>query len=124
MHRIFSLSKVSYDPWQCEFLAERLAKKNLWTDPTHFTPNNLQEMASATLEAFREKRISLFPHEQLEKDLRALRIVERSYGFRLESPRGEGHGDCATALAIALRSAKKISSQSVLQSDAQLVLFS
>ena len=45
-------------------------------------------------------------------DLRALRVVERSYGVRLDSPRGiNGHGDCATALAIALHVAKSNTSR-------------
>ena len=121
LHERFGITRVAFDPWQAEYLAERLQKQNIWTDACNFTPNNLQEMATATLDAFRERQIELFPHEQLSADLRALRIVEKSYGYRLESPRTEGHGDCVTALAIALRSARQIRANSVLTADRQLV---
>ena len=61
----------------------------------------------ATLEAFSERQLDLYPDPQLRADLHSLRVVEKSYGVRLDSPRGvNGHGDCATALAIALHLAK------------------
>ena len=35
-----------------------------------------------------------------------MRVVEKSYGFRLESPRDEhGHGDLGTAFSLALLAA-------------------
>ena len=64
-------------------------------------------MCSATLEAFSEGNIELYGNPILLSDLRALRVVEKSYGVRLGSPRGpSGHGDAATALSIALHIAK------------------
>jgi len=121
----FMLQSVHFDPWQAEYLAERLGKQHIRTEACHFTAANLQEMAVSVLDAFREKRLELFPHEQLISDLKKLRIVEKSYGYRLVSPRTsfEGHGDVATSLAIALRAARQIRMQSVLTSDRQLVLF-
>lgn len=119
--KLFGISRVSFDPWQAEYLAERLQKQNVRTDACHFTPSNLQEMATATLDSFRERQIEIFPHEQLSADLRQLRIVEKSYGYRLESPRTDGHGDTVTALAIALRAARQIRGQSVLTNQRQLV---
>lgn len=97
------LATVAFDPWQAALLVERLGKQQVHTTPLNFTPNNLQLMATATLEAFRERRLALFDHDRLMHDLRQLRIEERGYGMRLTSPRGpDGHGDCATALSIAL----------------------
>ena len=55
------------------------------------------------LEAVIEANIELYGMPILLCDLRNLRVVEKSYGCRLESPRGpSGHGDAATALAMAL----------------------
>lgn len=67
------------------------------------------------MEAFSERQIDMFGDghgEQLIEDLHALKAVEKSYGVRLESPRGpQGHGDAATALSIALHTMKKNSWQ-------------
>lgn len=124
-HQAFKLAAVSFDPWQAEYLAQRLGKAGIWCPPCNFTAGNLQEMATATLDAFRESIIELYPHEQLQSDLRALRVVEKGYGYRLESPRSSngGHGDCATALAIALRSARALRAREQRHEERQLVLF-
>jgi len=107
---IFRPLAVAVDPWQAAQLIERLQRTGVPARPTAFTPANLQAMASELLAAFRDRSVVLFPHEQLEADLRALRVEERAYGFRLVSPRGAGgHGDCATALALAMLAAKDVS---------------
>jgi len=99
--------QVGADPWQAAYLIERLRKRGVLIEPVDFTGSNLKSMCSAVLEAFSEGTIQLYPDPQLLADLRALRVVEKSYGVRLDSPRGlNGHGDCATALAIALHVAK------------------
>jgi len=101
--------QVGADPWQAAYLIERLQKRNVQIEPVDFTGNNLKSMCSATLEAFSESQIELYEHPQLIADLKALRVVEKSYGVRLDSPRGPGgHGDCATALAIALHNSRSI----------------
>jgi phage terminase large subunit-like protein len=108
LHARFKCS-VAFDPNQAEYLAERLSKAGVPTQCIDPTSANLRGMATATLEAFSEKLLSLFHDPQLIADLRALRIEERSYGVRLTSPRGpSGHGDSATALSIALLAAKRI----------------
>jgi len=99
--------QVGADPWQAAYLIERLRKQGVPIEPVDFTGSNLKSMCTATLEAFSEGQIQLYPDPQLTADLRALRVVEKSYGVRLDSPRGlNGHGDAATALAIALHLAK------------------
>ena len=67
-------------------------------------------MATAVLEAFSEANIELFDHPKLVADLRALRVVEKSYGIRLEpgqTASGTKHGDAATGLALALLAAAR-----------------
>jgi phage terminase large subunit-like protein len=123
----FKLSVLSYDPWQSEYVGERLRKAGLRCEPTHFTSTSLQGMATAVLDAFRDRMIELpntLPnHAALLADLRALRIVERNYGFRLESPHdGRGHGDAATALAIALSSARRFNFSAATTGGRKLVL--
>jgi phage terminase large subunit-like protein len=103
----FQLQAIGIDPWQAAYLVERLRKMNVPISPVDFTGNNLKSMCSATLEAFSEGMIDLYADPDLLHDLRSLRVVEKSYGVRLDSPRGlNGHGDAATALAIALHVAE------------------
>ena len=103
MDKHYRLSAFGYDPWQSEYLSERLRTTGLPVVPVTFVPGNLQSMAQAVLEAFNQRLIDLYNCKPLLDDLRALRVAERGYGIRLESPRGpSGHGDCVTALAIAL----------------------
>lgn len=128
LHRRFGLAQVAFDVWQAEYLAQRLQRQGIRTEAVPFTASRLQEMTTATLDAFRERRIELYPHADLLSDLRSLRVVEKSYGYRLESPRrgdgdGTAHGDTATALAIALRTARHLRASSALAQQRQLVLY-
>jgi hypothetical protein len=102
VHQHFRLARLAVDPHQAEYLISRLGKAYVPVDPVPFVPNSLQGMATATLEAFTGRQIDLYHHEQLITDLHSLRLEEKGYGTRLASPRGpSGHGDCATALALA-----------------------
>ena len=104
----FHLQAVGADTWQASYLIERLKKRCVPIEAVTPTSSNLRSMCSATLEAFSEGNIELYGNPILLSDLRALRVVEKSYGVRLESPRGpSGHGDAATALSIALHIARK-----------------
>ncbi|MBI2480290.1 MAG: hypothetical protein HYV60_17150, partial [Planctomycetia bacterium] len=125
LNESFGLAAVAYDPWQAEYLAERLAKRNLTTDGVMFVPQNLQSMAQSTMEAYGNRLIDSHDDPELLADLRALRIVEKSYGIRLDSPRGSrGHGDIATALAIALHSIKRFSAvRRAARIDRPLVIY-
>lgn len=99
---------VNFDPWQSELLKQRLISKIAMREVT-FSGANLQKMASAVLEAFNSREVVLYPDEQLIGDLRRLRVIEKSYGFRLEAPRdGTGHGDLGTAFQLAILGAKHL----------------
>ena len=119
LHRAFGLACVAFDPYQAEYLGQRLVKAGVPAVPIHQSGTTLQAMATATLDAFREGLIDLFPHDDLVADLKALRVVEKSYGYRLTSPhRKEGesgtrHGDCATALQLALHVARGLKTPTV-----------
>lgn len=103
LDEMFRFVAVGADPWQAAMLIERLQVAGMPIESCDFTGPHMKLMASCMLEAFRERNIELPDHSPLISDLRKLRVTERSYGIRLESPRdGTGHGDSATALAISL----------------------
>lgn len=115
----FRLLSVGFDPWQAAYLAERLRGKGITADEVYFTGDALKSMCIATLEAFSERQIDLYPDETLLADLAALRVVEKSFGSRLESPQAKDgtHGDAATGLAIALHTMKKHSWQAAADAE-------
>lgn len=110
-HSRLPLSFLYGDPWNFAQMQQRLFAAGIPCDQLPFTGPNLQRMATATLDAFRDREIEI-PEtaagvDDLLADLRNLRAVERSYGFRLESPRatratGTRHGDTATGLQLSL----------------------
>lgn len=120
----FNLACVGYDPWQAEYLAQRLTKLNIPNEAVQFVPQNMQSMAQSTLEVFNERLIDVPDNEALLTDLRKLRIVEKSYGIRLDSPRGpSGHGDTATGLAVALHTAKRLLWHGISTVQGELVCY-
>ena len=122
LHRSFGIVRLSFDPWQAEHLVQRLTRQGVYCNPVHFVPSNLQSMATVTLDAFRERQLSIFNHAELVDDLRAMKVVEKSSGFRLEMAKGgTEHGDAAQALALALESSRAIRDSSLIASR-QLVL--
>lgn len=106
----FRLDCIAADQWQAAQLCERLNKAGIPTEGIDFTPVNLKAMATSVLEAFSEANIELYDDAKLVADLRALRVVEKSYGIRLEpgqTASGTKHGDAATGLALALLAAAR-----------------
>jgi len=103
-----------YDPWQGEYLGQRLRRHGMRAEPLAPTGSNLEAQARELLSAFREGRLDLYESDdasrQLVRDLRSLSIVEKSYGYRLvsASARREGHGDVAAAFALGLLAAHRI----------------
>jgi hypothetical protein len=115
--KAYGLEQIAFDPWQAELLGQRLeADSNRkrrsqrayrwslpWMRAIPPTGANLRQLASLTIECFQDHRLQLFPCENLRNDLLKLRTEEKSYGFRLTSPRdGDGHGDSFSAFALAL----------------------
>jgi len=107
--RRFPLRLLFVDEWQSAFLVRRLRDARINAETLAFSGGVLEEMAGCVLNGFRDGKVKVFPDEDLLRDLRNMMLVERSYGVRLESPRGKhGHGDLVTALALALLAAKRI----------------
>jgi len=120
LDQAFDIATVAFDPWQAEHMAQRLealtkhrrrsARHRHWTHPWMReippTASNLRQQATLTIECFQDHRFQFYPCEPLRLDLLKLRVEEKSYGFRLTSPRdSEGHGDTFSAFALALLAA-------------------
>lgn len=109
VHFRFRLSRCLFDPYQAMLLAQQASRAGVPMMEFPFSGANCHKMASAILEVFRSRRIDLFDESQLLRDLSRLRIVEKSFGWKLEAPHdGEGHADSAFALAIALPAAVEL----------------
>lgn len=122
LHRRFAFKQLNYDPWQAEHMASRLQAGGLGLIGSRraalpmveitSSGSNLQAIASTLIQAFNDYRLELFDDPDLKRDLYRLRIEERSYGFRLTSPRDEhGHGDMATAFGLAMLAASELAAQ-------------
>lgn len=105
-HRQYKLETLFYDPYQAELMAQQLRSgcRGMKVEPMNFVGSNLARMATVAMEAFRSRRVDLYPDPRLLDDLRRLTIEEgKSYGHRLTSTRDtDGHCDLATAFVIAL----------------------
>ena len=126
LHQRFGISRLAADPWQAMQLIENCQRAGIVSEPLHFTPANLQSMAQAVLEGFRERTFTMYPHGILSADLKRLRVEERASGYRLAASRtntGEGtrHADAATALSLALVAAKQIQGEFTLTQNRHLV---
>ena len=135
-HDRFDIRQLSFDPWEARHLASTLQAGSVGTlakqvDPAGLnmsrarpkriklplvevppTGANLQRMASTVIETFNDSRVELFEEPDLKRDLLRLRVEERSSGFRLTSPRDEtGHGDSASAFALALLAASDLAAK-------------
>lgn len=128
-HVRFRFKQVCYDPWQMTHLASRLqsaglgklaggpkfGKQRRESVPMVEVPptgQNLQRMATAVIEAFNDRRVECFDDAGLRRDLGKMRVVEKSYGFRLESPRDEfGHGDLGNAFSLAILAASELAAK-------------
>ncbi len=86
--------EIRFDPWQAALMAQRLEKQGVNMREIPFVPENLNAFAKSLLEGFRNHRVELFPDPELIRDLERLSIVERNWGYKLESTSDkEGHSD-------------------------------
>lgn len=98
------IKMVHYDPAEAGLMAQQLTRAGVPMDEKRFVAKNLDEMASALLQAVRSRSLDLYRDKELIHDLLRLNIVQKKFGFKLEAARDQttGHADRAIALAIAL----------------------
>jgi phage terminase large subunit-like protein len=105
----YGLTGVLYDPHECRLSGQQLRKLGINAQPVDFVGKNLNKMAHALINGFRDSRIELYNDPLLVEDLLRLVIEERPYGMRLSATKDEhGHADRATAFAIVLPTALEI----------------
>lgn len=95
-----------YDPHQAELMSQELAQAGVPMKEMSFSNHaNCTMMATCLLNALKDKILKLFDNAEgrLRRDLGKFNIVEKKYGYHLESTRDQfGHADVGTALAILL----------------------
>lgn len=117
----YRLQAVHYDPHEASLMVSDLTRHEpgvqaVQMEQMTFSGANLNRMASELLQAFRDRRIDLYDDAALLRDLRRLKIVERSYGVRLDATRDQhGHIDAATAFAVALPAALELCERPIVQ---------
>ena len=102
--KTYRATHLCYDEWQAMSLAQRIQRLGVNLNPVHFAGDGATRMANSLLEVFRERRIDLFRHPQLLRDLQQLSIVERpTGGYKVSAPRNkEGHADLGISLTLGL----------------------
>lgn len=123
MSRLFRLVWFGYDPSQAVFMAQRLRQRGCPMTEMTFNGRNLDHMATAMVQAVEEGMLEIYSdgEDRLRRDLGKLTIVEKPYGYKLESVRDEfGHADVGTALAICLPRAVSLLSVFGLQASDDL----
>lgn len=109
-HSRYRYRTIGFDPSQALLLAQRLSRRNVPMTEVVFSGKNLNAMAEGAIESWNHRVIDLYEDPQLIRDLGRLNIVERSYGYRLESVADSyGHADRAVALMIALMLGRQLS---------------
>jgi hypothetical protein len=99
----FKARFVAVDPWQMMRVAEELVRLGLIVEAQHQTGQVITRQAAALLEAVRDGTLELYDDSLLIEDLYSCKIVERSYGHKLELLENEhGHGDRLAALCNVL----------------------
>ena len=100
---------MAFDPYQAELLSQYLQRQGIRTHEVTFQASNLTKMASVLMESFRDRTIDLYNDQELLADFRRLRLVEKTWGLKLESARDEtGHADAAISFCVALMVIREI----------------
>ncbi len=109
VHDQMHLQKLLYDPHQAQHLAQRLRRRAVYCEEVPFVGSSLDRMATVLMEVFRTRVIDLYDDKRLIKDLGRITIEEKNYGQKLTSVAdADGHADTATALAIVLPTAQRL----------------
>lgn len=96
----FNLRKIVFDPWQSIRTRQRLQRHGLPVEEFTFSASNVAKLTSNLLSLFKDRQIKIFDHPELTKELLSAKIVERSYGYRIDHESGS-HDDTVIALGMA-----------------------
>lgn len=123
----FGLSWLGYDPTQAKLMAQRLTRKGVpMQEVTFASAKNLTAMAEALRQTVASGVLHCYEDDEgrLRRDFGKFNIVDRGYGYKLESVSDEfGHADVGTALAICLPRAVTIMSGNIFSAGDDDVIF-
>jgi hypothetical protein len=111
-HKRFGLAGLFFDPTEAQLMRQELDREGLGLNMIEVSQSGKPSVIQATalLEAFRSHRVDLYPDPRLLRDLKKLRLIEKSYGLRLDAVRDEhGHADLAKAFSFCLPAALELS---------------
>jgi phage terminase large subunit-like protein len=101
----FTVASVTYDPFQAEYLAQRLVGAGIRMQALPQTSDNLTQAASTLSELILGGNIVTYPSDELREAVRNAAIVESSRGMRLAKERPGAKIDLLAAMSFACLSA-------------------
>jgi hypothetical protein len=101
LNQRFDLRLVSFDPFQGEYLAQRLRAASVPMDHFHQTPDRQTQAAGNLLNLISQRNIVAYPSHELRDAVANSRIIESTKGFRLAKITGARKIDLIVALSFA-----------------------
>lgn len=113
-----------FDANQSILMSQDLAKLGVWMEAIPFQGKAATEMATAIMDLFTSRNITLYNDEELIADLRRLRLESKPVGYRLVADRtAHGHADRGFAFALAVLAATRSGGVADLPGDELLKAF-
>jgi hypothetical protein len=104
--RRFKLDQLVFDPREATGLSQRLCDRGLPCGRMNLSAEVQNAMAKTFLQVFNQRRVRLYPHSELVRDLLSMEVIDRTVGLKLQAARtAGGHSDLGFAFAMALQSA-------------------
>ncbi|MCF8032862.1 MAG: hypothetical protein K9K66_07610 [Desulfarculaceae bacterium] len=101
LHQHFDrLGMLRLDPYQAVSMMQRLEERGLPVDQFNFSAGNITRLTQNLFQLFKDRRIALFEHDELINELLTVKVVEKSYGIRIDHEHGR-HDDHVIALGMA-----------------------
>jgi hypothetical protein len=99
----YGITEVFADETQCILMGQQLAEERIFFHAVPQAGKPAAARAMCLVDAFKSRIVDLYDSPQLIRDLKKLRIVERSGNVRLDASRDEsGHADLGFAFSFAL----------------------
>ncbi len=95
----FKFAKILFDPWQSIRTRQAFDNLGIRIEEFTFSGQNWVRLTEILFSLFKDRRIKIFPHLELTKELLTVKILEKSYGYRLDHDSGQ-HDDCVVSLAM------------------------
>lgn len=99
-HAFRNVKSVVCDPWQMVSTVQRLKGKGIPIEEFIFTASNITKLTENLFSLFKDRRIEIYDHPELIKELLSVVVVEKSYGFRIDHESG-AHDDHVISLGMA-----------------------